>query len=117
MRAVNILGDRVLNVIIVGDLSFPVTQGTLIEDTSSAANGYAEPGGWYISGKFYPFRPTNAEQSEKRKIAYEQESDPIFFMAQRGEATTEQWEAKIDEIKTRYPYYYDAQGNLLEAQA
>jgi hypothetical protein len=60
--------------------------------------------------------PSNAEQSEKRKIAYEQESDPIFFMAQRGEATTEQWEAKIDEIKTRYPYYYDDQGNLIEAQ-
>jgi hypothetical protein len=63
-----------------------------------------------------PPPPTNAEQSEKRKLAYEQESDPIFFMAQRGEATTEQWDAKIAEIKARYPYYYDEQGNLLEAQ-
>lgn len=61
--------------------------------------------------------PTNEEQAERRRIAYEQESDPIFFMAQRGEATQEQWQAKITEIKERYPYYYDEQGNLLEAQA
>lgn len=64
-----------------------------------------------------PVKPTNAEQSEKRKLAYEQESDPIFFLVQRGEATTEQWDAKIAKIKTRYPYYYDEQGNLLEGQA
>ena len=63
-----------------------------------------------------PPPPPNAEQSEKRKLAYEQEADPIFFLTQRGEATTEQWDAKIAEIKTRYPYYYDEQGNLIEAQ-
>jgi hypothetical protein len=57
-----------------------------------------------------------AQIKANRRAAYIKESDPIFFMAQRGEATTEQWEAKIDEIKTRYPYYYDDQGNLIEAQ-
>jgi hypothetical protein len=72
----------------------------------------ADPGPSHVE----PTKPSNAEQSEKRKIAYEQESDPIFFMAQRGEATTEQWEAKIDEIKTRYSYYYDDHGNLIENQ-
>lgn len=38
-----------------------------------------------------------------RKTAYNLESDPIFFKAQRGEATTEEWLAKIAEIQARYP--------------
>jgi len=116
MRAVNILDTKVLNVILVNDLSFPVAEGTLIEDTSSEENGYAQPGGWYIGGKFYPSRPTNAEQSEARKKAYEAEADPIFFMAQRGEATMEQWQERIAQIKERYPYYFDDEGNLIEAK-
>ena len=48
--------------------------------------------------------PSNAEQEAARKLAYEQEADPIFFMSQRGEATVAEWEAKIAEIKARYPY-------------
>jgi hypothetical protein len=116
MRAVNIEGTRVLNIIIVEDLSFPVEQGALIEDSSSEEIGYAQPGGWYIGGKFYPPRPTNEEQAELRRKAYEAEADPIFFLIQRGEATQEEWQAKITEIKERYPYYYDDEGNLLEAQ-
>ena len=38
-----------------------------------------------------------------RKAAYQTEADPIFFKAQRGEATMEEWQAKIAEIKARYP--------------
>lgn len=111
MRAVNIDGEKVLNVIIVEDLSFPVAQGVLIEDTSSEANGYAQAGGKYIGGKFFAPTPSNAEQAEKRKAAYTTEADPLFFMSQRGEATTAEWEAKIAEIKARYPYY---EGNTPE---
>jgi hypothetical protein len=44
------------------------------------------------------------EQEALRQAAYAAESDPIFFMAQRGEATMEEWQAKIAEIKARYPY-------------
>jgi hypothetical protein len=116
MRAINLDGNRVLNVIIVEDLSFPVAQGTLIEDTSTQETGYAQCGGWYIGGRFYPPRPTNEEQAELRRKAYEAEADPIFFLIQRGEATQEEWQAKITEIKERYPYYYDDEGNLIEAQ-
>jgi hypothetical protein len=116
MRAINLDGEKVLNVIIVEDLSFPVAQGTLIEDISNPEIGYAQCGGWYIGGKFYPPRPTNEEQAENRRVAYEKEADPIFFLIQRGEATQEQYQAKITEIKARFPYYYDADGNLLEAQ-
>jgi hypothetical protein len=38
-----------------------------------------------------------------RHAAYVAESDPIFFKYQRGEATKEEWLAKVEEIKDRYP--------------
>ncbi len=50
------------------------------------------------------FEPTKAEQEALRQAAYASESDPIFFMSQRGEATVEEWTAKVAEIKARYPY-------------
>jgi len=48
--------------------------------------------------------PTKEQQELNRKLAYTAESDPLFFMSQRGEATTAEWEAKVEEIKARYPY-------------
>ena len=45
-----------------------------------------------------------AEQvASQRRAAYEAEADPLFFKYQRGEATQEEWLAKIAEIKARYP--------------
>lgn len=41
--------------------------------------------------------------SELRRSAFVRESDALFFKAQRGEATMEEWLAKISEIKARYP--------------
>lgn len=38
-----------------------------------------------------------------RRVAYVSESDPIFFKYQREEATKEEWLAKIEEIKDRFP--------------
>ena len=48
--------------------------------------------------------PTREGQEAARKAAYIAEADPIFFMAQRGEATMEEWQAKVSEIKARFPY-------------
>jgi hypothetical protein len=50
-----------------------------------------------------------AEQPRKeiellRSATYKIEADPLFFKSQRGEATKEEWEAKIEEIRARYPY-------------
>lgn len=39
-----------------------------------------------------------------RAAAYRVEADPLFFKAQRGEATTDEWTAKVAEIKARFPY-------------
>jgi len=44
------------------------------------------------------------EAKEKRAAAYRSEADPLFFKAQRGEATTDEWTAKVAEIKARFPY-------------
>ena len=40
----------------------------------------------------------------QRLSAYREESDPIFFDYQRGEATEEEWLEAIQSIKDRYPY-------------
>lgn len=64
--------------------------------------------GW-TDGRYYleeaPIQPiTRLDQELSRKFCYANEADPLFFLAQRGEATTEEWLAKIAEIKARYPY-------------
>jgi cell division protein FtsN len=45
-----------------------------------------------------------AEQArQQRRKAYQLEADPIYFKWQRSDATVEQWTAKINEIRNRYP--------------
>jgi hypothetical protein len=44
------------------------------------------------------------EAEANRAAAYAAEADPLFFKAQRGEATTDEWTAKVAEIKARFPY-------------
>jgi hypothetical protein len=43
------------------------------------------------------------EASRNREQAYKTESDPLFFKAQRGESTIQEWLDKIIEIKNRFP--------------
>lgn len=49
------------------------------------------------------------EAKRNRAIAYAAEADPLFFKAQRGEATMDEWTAKVEEIRARFPYGGDAQ--------
>jgi hypothetical protein len=44
-----------------------------------------------------------SQAEAQRAQAYRNESDPIFFMWQRNEATEQQWLDKVAEIKARYP--------------
>lgn len=46
----------------------------------------------------------NENMSRLRAKAYREESDPLFFKYQRGEASKEDWLGLIKEIKQRYPY-------------
>ena len=41
---------------------------------------------------------------ENRADAYRTEADPLFFQYQAGEVTKEEWLAKREEIRARYPY-------------
>ena len=41
---------------------------------------------------------------QSRASAYATEADPLFFKVQRGEANQADYDAKIAEIRTRYPY-------------
>ena len=43
-----------------------------------------------------------AQKDALRLEAYRNEADPLFFKAQRGEATIEEWKLKVEEIKARY---------------
>lgn len=45
---------------------------------------------------------TDEQKKSLKRFAYEQESDPLFFKYQRGEATKAEWEAKILEIQKRF---------------
>ena len=40
----------------------------------------------------------------KRAAAYAAESDPIFFKAQRGEATMDDWRTTVAAIQLSFPY-------------
>jgi hypothetical protein len=44
------------------------------------------------------------EAQAARAAAYAAEADPLFFKAQRGEAELVDWEAKVAEIRERFPY-------------
>jgi hypothetical protein len=58
-----------------------------------------------VAAEIQRLQPTKAAEdaSRKRQQAYITEADPLFFKAQRGEATMEEWQAKVAEIKTRFP--------------
>jgi RES domain-containing protein len=46
---------------------------------------------------------------QSRASAYTTEADPLFFKVQRGEADQADYDAKIAEIRTRYPYPSEAE--------
>lgn len=39
----------------------------------------------------------------KRRAAYADEADPLFFKVQRGELDEQVWLDKVDEIRVRFP--------------
>lgn len=55
---------------------------------------------WNVTDK--PIDEVNAIQEYNKKEAYKEESDPLFFKWQRGEATQQEWLNKVEEIKQRW---------------
>lgn len=48
--------------------------------------------------------PTIEQQRVARAAAYAAEADPLFFKYNAGEVSKEEWIAKREEIRTRFPY-------------
>ena len=51
-----------------------------------------------------PTPPTKEDLQEMRQSAFQSEADPLFFKWQAGEGTEQEWLAKREEIRARYPY-------------
>lgn len=104
MNKAEIIDGKVVNVILVDPENIPDWCADWPETEEAGP-------GWLYDGSTFspppPVMPTREEQEAARKAAYEAEADPLFFMSQRGEATTAEWEAKVAEIKARYPYPAD----------
>jgi hypothetical protein len=58
-----------------------------------------------IAAEIQRLQPIKAaeEATRQRQQAYITEADPLFFKAQRGEVTIEEWQEKVAEIKQRFP--------------
>lgn len=56
---------------------------------------------WSVINK--PSEEVNLLNEKLRTEAYKNESDPLFFKAQRGEIDMQVWIDKVAEIKSRYP--------------
>ena len=85
----------------------PITQN-LTEGTPALVNG-AWTQVWTVSDATpEEIEQRQADQLEtlkaQRADAYRSEADPLFFQAQRGEADTAEWTAKVEEIRARFPY-------------
>lgn len=105
MNLAEIKNGIVTNVIVVDPNNIP----DFCADWPEAAEG-CQIGGSYSDGVFIPLPepepepPTLEQQQAARAAAYAQEADPIFFQAQRGKATQQEWLDKIAEIEARFPY-------------
>lgn len=102
MNKAEIINGKVNNVILVDPENVPDWCTNWPDAPNDVSQGWS-----YANGQFSPpppVVPTREEQEAARKAAYVAEADPLFFMSQRGEATTAEWEAKVAEIKARYPY-------------
>ena len=105
MQKTEIKNGIVTNVIVVDPTNIP----DWCADWPEATEG-CQIGGSYADGVFIPVpvpepeQPTLEQQQAARAAAYRNEADPLFFKAQRGEATVEEWQAKVAEIKVRFPY-------------
>lgn len=70
------------------------------QEASVAAPNVGDTGQVTVTPPEPPAPPTYADL---RRLAYAQESDPLFFKWQRGETTQQAWLDKVAKIKSRYP--------------
>ena len=54
--------------------------------------------------------PDFAAVESARSLAFKFEADSLFFKWQRGEATEQEWLGKVQQIRERYPYPENNEG-------
>lgn len=98
-------------------IDYALILGTKYKGTLWALNGETYDGlEWFDSTP----KPTQAELDalwpqvqyenqcalveQARLVAYEQQSDPVFFKWQRGDATEAEWREAVAKVKTENPY-------------
>lgn len=89
---------------VVDVIAVPVPSATYAQDVAEGTplfDGASWKQTWVVTDK--PADEVAAIAEQKRRDAYTVEADPIFFKWQRGEATQQEWLAKIAEIKARFP--------------
>ena len=68
---------------------------------------------WVVDGQQYVLRwhiedmtteQINGQRESARSAAYSDESDVLYFRAQRGEVDIQEWHSKVAEIRKRFPY-------------
>jgi hypothetical protein len=102
MRFVQVDGNTVVNVS-ADDNRDVAPDGWRAHDTAQI--GWSFDGTDFVAPAKAPEPPpTRAEQEVNRQQAYAAEADPIAMQMLRDEASKEEWLAKIEEIKTRFPY-------------
>lgn len=93
-------GGVVVNAVLA-EADFAAEQGWVLLPEGVGPN-------WLYDGSTFsaplPYVPPKEAQQAARAEAYRNEADPLFFKAQRGEATMDEWLALVAEIKMRYPY-------------
>lgn len=96
-----VIKDGVVVNAVLADADFAAQQGWVLLPDGVGPN-------WLYDGSAFsappPYVPPKEVQEAARAEAYSKEADPLFFKTQRGEATVEEWQAKVAEIKARFPY-------------
>jgi len=106
MRLIQIQGNTVVN-ISTDDNRDVAPDGWQEHDTAQI--GWSFDGTDFVAPVKPPEPPPTREQQEaNRQAAYSTEADPIAMQMLRDEASMEEWLAKIEEIKVRFPYPTEA---------
>ncbi len=75
---------------------------TGMEPMAGIGSGWTYSGGEWVP----PVSPTPSHEDvdSARRLAYQTDSDPIFFEYQRGDKTEQEWLDAVQAVKDAHPY-------------
>lgn len=99
MATIGIIENNTIVNAILADADYidPEKRETVVMQGQMSIGWIREQGNWIDPSPFVP-----VSNDDLRKAAYANESDPIYFKWQAGEASKEDWLAKREEIRQRH---------------